>query len=284
MVAAVAAMVFALALTTLVPAGAHAAASAAQSSGSQFSLPFSAPTVGKNEKMLVESDQLVYDYDHNTVSAVGNVKIYYAGYTLQAEKVAYNKTSGRLIATGNVQFVDPSGAAYSSEYIDITDDFRDGFVQSLRVDTPERTHFAAESASRSGGDTTTFVNGVYTACEPCIEHPEKPPLWTVNAAKIVVNHQDHTVYFTNAQIMFFGHPLATLPYFSIADPSVKRKKRLPDPERRLYRPRRRLRLGPLLLGAGAELRPHRHAHGILSPGTARRRRVAAARRQWRIQH
>ena len=43
--------------------------------------------------MLVESDQMVYDYDNQTVSAVGNVKIYYAGYTLQAEKVSYNKAT-----------------------------------------------------------------------------------------------------------------------------------------------------------------------------------------------
>ena len=224
--AALAAMVLACSLVALSPGGVRAAAmqaSAAQNSGTQFSLPFAAPAVGKNEKMLVESDQLLYDYDHNTVSAVGNVKIYYAGYTLQAEKVAYNKTSGRLIATGNVQLVDPSGAAFYSDYFDITDDFRDGFVQSLRVDTPERTHFAAERAERSGGETTTFINGVYTACEPCKEHPEKPPLWTVKAAKIVVNHQDHMVYFTDAHLEFFGHPMASLPYFSIADPSVKRK-------------------------------------------------------------
>ena len=40
-------------------------------------------------QMLVESDQLVYDYDNNSVAAVGNVKIYYGQYTLEAEKVTY---------------------------------------------------------------------------------------------------------------------------------------------------------------------------------------------------
>ncbi len=84
------------------------------------------------------------------VAADGNVKIYYAGYTLEAEKVSYNKGNGRLIATGNVKLVDPSGSAFYSDYIDITDDFRDGFVQSLRVDTADHAHFAAERAERSG--------------------------------------------------------------------------------------------------------------------------------------
>jgi LPS-assembly protein len=222
--AVVAAMLCACVLAFVpAPAANAATAAATQNSETQFNLPFAAPAIGKDEKMLVESDQMVYDYDHNSVAAVGNVKIYYAGYTLQAAKVSYNKTSGRLIATGNVQLVDPSGSAIYSEYVDITDNFRDGFVQSLRVDTPQRTHFAAERAERSGGITTTFINGNYTACTPCLEHPEKPPLWQVKAAKIVVNHQDHMVFFTEAQIEFFGQPIATLPYFSIPDPSVTRK-------------------------------------------------------------
>jgi LPS-assembly protein len=206
----------------LSPAFAVQAASDAESK--QIELPYSAPvTVSPNEKMLVESDQLVYDYDRNTVAAVGNVKIYYAGYTLEAEKVSYNKGNGRLIATGNVKLVDPSGSAFYSDYIDITDDFRDGFVQSLRVDTADHAHFAAERAERSGGETTTFVNGTYTACEPCAEHPEKPVLWSVKAAKIVVNHQEHMVYFTDASLEFFGLPIAYLPYFGAPDATVKRK-------------------------------------------------------------
>jgi LPS-assembly protein len=175
------------------------------------------------DQMLLESDQLVYDYDNDTVSAVGNVHIYYGGYTLQAEKVTYKKRSGRLIAEGGVTLTDPTGATITSDFVDVTDDFRDGFVRSLRVDTPQRVHFTADSAERQGGETTTFVNGAYTACEPCKDNPEKPPLWNVKAAKIVVNQKEHMVYFTDARIEFFGLPVAWLPYFAMADPAVQRK-------------------------------------------------------------
>lgn len=174
-------------------------------------------------QMLVEADQLVYDYDNNTISAVGNVKIYYVGYTLEAEQVIYFKITAKLIANGGVKLTDPSGIVLYADQIDITDDFRDGFVGSLRVDTPDKTHFAAEEAQRVNGDQTVFVKGVYTACEPCLEHPERPPLWQVKATKIVVNHQEKMIYFHNASIEFFGVPLAWVPYFSTADPSVKRK-------------------------------------------------------------
>ncbi len=221
---ALAAFAAAAVLTLLALVSPSLAATPGDTTAKPIDMPFSAPvTVSRNEKMLVESDQLVYDYDRNTVAAVGNVKIYYAGYTLEAEKVSYNKGNGRLIATGSVKLVDPSGSAFYSEYIDITDDFREGFVQSLRVDTVDHAHFAAERAERSGGDTTTFVNGTYTACEPCAEHPERPVLWSVKAEKIVVNQQEHMVYFTDASLEFFGLPIAYLPYFGTPDATVKRK-------------------------------------------------------------
>lgn len=174
-------------------------------------------------QMLVESDQLVYDYDNETVSAVGNVKIYYNGYTLEAEKVTYIESSNRLIATGRVKLVDPTGTAMYADDLDITDDFRDGFIQSLRVDAADKTHFAAESATRTAGERTEFTRGVYTACEPCKDKPDRPPLWQVQAAKIVHDQKEKMIYFHNARMEIFGAPIAWMPYFAAPDPTVKRK-------------------------------------------------------------
>ncbi|TGV96801.1 LPS-assembly protein LptD, partial [Mesorhizobium sp. M2D.F.Ca.ET.145.01.1.1] len=81
----------------------------------------------------------------------------------------------------------------------------------------------AESAERMGGVLTTFHNGVYTACEPCEDKPDKAPTWRVKARKIIWNGEKKTVRFENANFEFFGFPLAYLPAFEIADPTVKRK-------------------------------------------------------------
>lgn len=176
-----------------------------------------------NGQMLVESDELVYDYDNETISAIGNVKIYYVGYSLEAERVTYIKVTSKLIADGNVKMTDPTGIVFYSDQIDITEDFRDGFIGSLRVDTPDNTHFAAQRAERTNGDQTVFYNGVYTACEPCKDRPEKPPLWQVKSAKIVVDDEEKEIHFHNASFEFFGMPLAWVPYFTVADPTVRRK-------------------------------------------------------------
>ena len=68
-----------------------------------------------------------------------------------------------------------------------------------------------------------FENGVYTACAPCRDDPKKPPLWQVKGARIIHDQTDKMLYFENAQLEFFGIPMAYLPYFSTPDPTGKRK-------------------------------------------------------------
>ncbi|WP_246252070.1 LPS-assembly protein LptD [Allomesorhizobium camelthorni] len=173
--------------------------------------------------MLLEADTLVYDNDANTVTAVGGVQIDYGGNRLVAQRVTYDRKTSRLIASGNVEIVDSSGTRIFSDEIDITDDFADGFVNALRVETVDKTYFAAESAERKGGRLTTFNNGVYTACEPCEEKPDQAPIWRIKARKIIWDGKAKTVRFENSRFEFFGFPLAFLPSFEIADPTVKRK-------------------------------------------------------------
>ncbi|MBS0535604.1 MAG: LPS-assembly protein LptD [Proteobacteria bacterium] len=176
-----------------------------------------------DKQMLVQADEIDYDYTNNRVSAVGNVQLYYGGSTLEARKVIYDQKTKRLHAEGNVRLTEEDGKVTNGEVMDLSDDYRDGFVDSLRLETPDRTRMAAARADRTKGNYTVFHNGVYTACEPCKDHPEKPPLWQVKAARIIHDQGEKMIYFEDARIEFFGQPLMYLPYFSAPDPTVKRK-------------------------------------------------------------
>ncbi|MBZ9905123.1 LPS-assembly protein LptD [Mesorhizobium sp. BR115XR7A] len=182
-----------------------------------------ATSVPSGSQMLLAADTLEYNNDNQTVTAVGGVQIDYGGNRLVAQKVVYNRNTKRMVASGNVEIVNSDGTKINSQHIDITDDFADGFVNALRVETVDKAYFAAESAERMGGVLTTFHNGVYTACEPCEDKPDKAPTWRVKARKIIWNGEKKTVRFENANFEFFGFPLAYLPAFEIADPTVKRK-------------------------------------------------------------
>ncbi|PLX39238.1 MAG: LPS-assembly protein LptD [Hyphomicrobiales bacterium] len=174
-------------------------------------------------EMFVEADELVYDFDGDAVSAVGNVQIYYGDYTLQADKVTLDRANGRLRASGGTRLVEPTGNVVEAEAVDLSDDFREGFIRSLRVRSIERTRFAAESAARTDAETTVFEKGIYTACDSCAEDPSRPPTWQIKAKKIIHKESEKMVYYEDPRIEFWGVPVAYLPFLSHPDPTVKRK-------------------------------------------------------------
>jgi LPS-assembly protein len=174
-------------------------------------------------QMLVQANEVDYDYNNSRVSAVGNVQLFYNGTSVEADKVIYDQKTKRLHAEGNIRLTDVDGKITYASILDLSDDYRDGFVDSLRVDTADSTHMAASRADRSSGNYTVFENGVYTACAPCKDDPQKPPLWQVKGMRIIHDQINKMLYFENAQLEFFGVPLAYIPYFSAPDPTVKRK-------------------------------------------------------------
>ncbi len=183
-----------------------------------------------NAQLLLKADTLTYDNDAQVVTAAGAVQLDYDGYNVVADRVSYNQRTRRVRAYGNVEIIEPDGNKIYADEIDLTDDFGQGFVNALRVETPDNTRFAAESAERFAGQKTVFHHGVYTACEPCQDKPDKAPIWQVKAEKVILNGVEKTVTYRNAKFELFGLPIAYLPYFSHADPSVKRKTGLLIPQ------------------------------------------------------
>lgn len=173
--------------------------------------------------MLVQASEVDYDYNNSRVSAVGNVQLFYNGTSVEADRVIYDQKTKRLHAEGNIRMTDADGKITYANIMDLSDDYRDGFVNSLRADTADHTRMAATRADRTSGNYTVFENGVYTACEPCRDDPKKPPLWQVKGARIIHDQKEKMLYFEDADIEFFGVPMIYLPYLSTPDPTVKRK-------------------------------------------------------------
>src|SRR5262245_7956416 len=91
-------------------------------------------------KMLVEAAELRYDVDKNTVSAEGNARVYYKDETLQADRIVYNRNTGRVYAEGHAKFTAKDGTVTHADRFELTDDFRDGFIESLHTDTPPKPY------------------------------------------------------------------------------------------------------------------------------------------------
>ena len=181
------------------------------------------PKVDPSEPMLLQADELIYDNDNARVTAKGNVELYYGNYTLLADRVIYDRSANTLSAEGNVRIKDPDGAVITSDQITLTDDFRDGFIDALKLVTKDDTRIVASSASRQAGNVTVFEKGWFTPCKPCLEKPDKPPTWRIRAGKITHKRDQATITFKNAMFDLWGVPVVWVPWFQMADPTVKRK-------------------------------------------------------------
>ncbi len=172
-------------------------------------------------RMVVEAKELIQDDNKNTVTARGAVQIYYKNRVLEADEVVYDRKTNRVRAIGHARLTEADGQTVYGETLELTDDLKQGFVESLRVETPQNTYMSSPRAEKSE-ETTTFDYGTYTACKPC-EDASVPPLWRVRAKRIIHNADEKTLYFTDATLEFFGAPIAYLPFFTAPDPTVKRR-------------------------------------------------------------
>ncbi len=175
------------------------------------------------DKLIIDADELVYDKDKNTITAQGSVQLFYQGRVLQADRVIYDRATKRVFAEGHAKMTDERGNVVYGSRFALSDNFRDGFIDSVQVLTTDKTRFSSPRVERSNGDVTALDKGAYTACEPCKEHPERPPFWQVKATKIIENQETHTVYYENAQLQFWGFPVFYMPYFSSPDWTVNKK-------------------------------------------------------------
>lgn len=186
-------------------------------------VPTNTVPAGANKPMLLQADELVYDNQGNRVIAQGNVEIYYNGFALLADKVTYDRGANTLAAEGNVRIKEPDGAVINADQITLTEDFRDGFISSLKIVTKDDIRIAANQATREDAETTVFEEGVFTACKPCADNPQAPPFWRVRAARIIHKKSEGNIYFEDAYLDFFGQPFVYVPFFYTPDPSVKRR-------------------------------------------------------------
>src|SRR5580700_5111535 len=115
-----------------------------------------------NAQMLLQAEEINYDYTNERVVAVGRVQMYYKGSSVEADKVIYDQKTKRLHAEGNVHIVQADGQIVNGELLDLNDDYRDGFVDALRLEAPDKTRFAAPRVERSAGNTTVYQSGTYT--------------------------------------------------------------------------------------------------------------------------
>lgn len=172
---------------------------------------------------LINADRVTYDENLGIVTASGNVELAQDNRVLLADSVSFNTRTNVVTASGNVSLADSSGEVIFANYVELTDDLREGFIRDIRVLLTDRSRLAAVSGVRTGGNKTVLKKGVYSPCELCRDDPTRAPLWQLKALEVEHDQEEQVVRYRDAWMEIYGIPVFYTPYLEHADPTVKRK-------------------------------------------------------------
>jgi len=167
------------------------------------------------------ADEVAYDGEADVVTAQGQIRMSRDGNFLAADRVSWDRTSGRVVAQGNVVIISPQGDRLVGERVDLTDSLRDGTIENLLVVLEGGGRIAAMRGERAG-DVTALDNAVYSACPvTTAEGCPKDPSWKITAARVTHDSKSGRIRFSGGRINILGVTLPLLPVFSIGDGSQK---------------------------------------------------------------
>ncbi|WP_240810532.1 LPS-assembly protein LptD [Formicincola oecophyllae] len=174
------------------------------------------------------SDPLTYLADHEYADRSGmivwegNVRVWQGDQALRADKIYYDRAAGELTALGHVALLQNDGTTLYAKRLQLAHGTADGIGAGIYIRMQDNIKLAAAGMRRDMGKLNSFGHAVYTACPTCTRGHRHPPFWEIQAETATQDHEDETIEFSNAWLKLLGFPVLYLPYFSVADPTVKR--------------------------------------------------------------
>jgi LPS-assembly protein len=204
-----------LALLLLVTGTAQAQLSSLATAGSQQS-------VSRNQPVTFTADSVEYDRENALVIARGHVEAWQNDNVLRADQITFDRNTGVVAAKGNVALLQPDGQVMFADYAELTQDMKNGVLRDMRAIMAQNGKLAANGARRTEGEINELSRVVYSTCNLCAKDPTRPPLWQLRALTAVQDLEHKKIEFQDAVMEMYGVPIAYMPYFWTADPSVKR--------------------------------------------------------------
>ena len=174
-----------------------------------------------NGPVTFQADSVSYDRDHGLVSATGHVEAWQNDHVLKADRVTFDRNTNVAAAYGHVVIVEPDGEVLFADYAELTQGMKDGVLTGMRALLSSNGRLAGNGGKRIGGKLNELSRGVYSTCNVCALNPT--PTWQLRARNITQDLENKRIEYTDATLDFMGLPVLYMPYFSNADPSVKRQ-------------------------------------------------------------
>jgi LPS-assembly protein len=179
--------------------------------------PATLPPAPTSERQInFEAAEVAYDQNDDTVTASGDVVLRSEDKSVRADQVTWSRTSGQIVASGNVRFVDEDGNQLYTSRIELTDKFEAGAMEDLLLALREGGRLAASTGARQADGTIELTRAAYTGCEVVTaEGCPRKPSWRITADRVVYSPADKRVRFRGAYLELFGARLIPLPGLAI---------------------------------------------------------------------
>ena len=169
---------------------------------------------------LIAND-IAFTQASNSVTATGNVEIFYQGARLQAATIRYDGTTDQIVVEGPITLTEAGGRTLIfADFAELSADLQNGVLQSARLVLNRQLQISAAQIDRVDGRYTQLYQTVASSCVICAANPV--PLWQIRARRIVHDTEERQLYFENAQFRALGVPIMYLPRLRLPDPTLER--------------------------------------------------------------
>lgn len=177
--------------------------------------------VASGDQVIINADSMFYDRNSGRVTATGNVQLSYQGYKASADSLYYDTKSGDVALDGHVSAVDPDGQEYTAAHANVTGDYKNAFLRALSIRTPQGALITADQVDFAKAIATNLKNATYSPCGKCVDDKGRKIGWRVYGLRINVNKKTHIVYVEQPRLELLGYPIAWLPALWFPDPTEK---------------------------------------------------------------
>lgn len=175
-------------------------------------IPAPPPASGSDEPIAFAADRVEYAQQSEDVTATGNVVLRRDGQSVAADAVTWNRTSGQIVASGNVRMVDEDGNQLYTERVELTDELKTGAMENLLIALREGGRLAALNGQRMENGNIELTRAAYTGCE--VEDGDgcpRDPTWRVTADQVVYDDTNKRISFRGAKLVLFNTVAVPLP-------------------------------------------------------------------------
>ena len=181
-----------------------------------------------NAPVDFSADAVTTNSETGAMTATGNVVLTQETMKLIADRVDYDRNSGKAVAMGNVIFTDHDGNTHYTEMLTLETNFSKAFAEPLISQFADGSWISGEKADHDRQAGTIFDGTRYTPCD-CDFRNGATPAWELNASSSKHDPITQTVYHRNVTMKVYTVPVMYFPYLEHPDWTVRRRSGLLTP-------------------------------------------------------